>query len=248
MHDDIQDMTRRELKQLARERLRQPEIRRPLMVAAVLPILITAVVMTIILNIPTSGLDFQSMSDAAILEASVSESRQTMMQSLMQQLLTIFFTTGLSLTALDVIRRSEIKLTPTGIWLRLFNSRYFWSVLLTALLTRVAVGVGMALFVIPGILLTYGLSMVYFVLYDKKETGARVDLFGVLATSYRITRGYKFDLFVLELSFFGWYLVGVLTLGLGFIWIYPYVQLTNAAYYEQLRLRYEATHDEQVAS
>lgn len=241
MDQDIKNMSRQELKALAKQRLRQPEIARPLMIAAALPLLIFALIGVYVVAFdPGSTIaNITSMSDTAIMQASMEESRRSMLESAMTTLSTIFFTTGLALSALDVIRRPDTKITAPGTWLRLFNGRYFWAVLATAILTRVAISIGTMLLIIPGIMLTYGLSMVYFVLYDKKESGAqRLDLFNLLADTYRLTRGHKFDIFVLGLSFFGWYIVGFITMGIGLIWIYPYVQLTTAAYYEQLRQQY----------
>ncbi len=46
--------------------------------------------------------------------------------------------------------------------------------------------------------------------------------------------GHKWELFVLRLSFLGWDILGVLTAGIGFIWITPYKQMTYMNYYVSL--------------
>ena len=46
------------------------------------------------------------------------------------------------------------------------------------------------------------------------------------------------------LSFFGWLLLCVLTLGIGLLWLAPYMQMTLTKYYEQLRVEYEGVADE----
>ena len=52
-----------------------------------------------------------------------------------------------------------------------------------------------------------------------------------------MTYGHKMELFVLGLSFIGWELLGVLTLGIGYIWIIPYMQATFTNAYKSLKPR-----------
>ena len=158
----------------------------------------------------------------------------------------LYFMTGVSFGALDLIRNRDHEFTASSMILRCFNSRYFWSVLLVAILSKVAITIGIMLLIVPGILLTYGLRFIMLVLYDARERGERTDLFYVLAQSYRITRGYKFDLFVLDLSFIGWSLLVGITAGIANLWVEPYIQLTTAAFYEQLRMRYDEAHPTEV--
>lgn len=47
--------------------------------------------------------------------------------------------------------------------------------------------------------------------------------------------GHKAEYFVLQLSFIGWYLLAVITLGIASFWVNPYVKITNANYYLQLK-------------
>ena len=50
--------------------------------------------------------------------------------------------------------------------------------------------------------------------------------------------GRRFDLFYLHLSFIGWWLLSILTLGIGFFWLVPYVQTAQAAFYDDVRQDY----------
>ena len=50
-----------------------------------------------------------------------------------------------------------------------------------------------------------------------------------------MTNGYKMDLFVLSLSFIGWALLGVITFGIAFIWVIPYINATYANAYNSLK-------------
>ena len=53
--------------------------------------------------------------------------------------------------------------------------------------------------------------------------------------SKEMTKGHKWDLFVLDLSFIGWYLVGLLCLGIGTYWVVPYHQMAKANFYLELK-------------
>ncbi|WDF82525.1 DUF975 family protein [Lacticaseibacillus pabuli] len=239
--DDIKYMDRAQLKALARERLHNPAIARVLRLSSIVIILIAILFGTYIYLLPSGKLS-SSNDTMTIARELVSSRQQSQMWSMLSDFASMFFIAGFNFTALDVIRNKDAEISISHTLLRVFNGRYFWLVLGTQILVNLATSIGFMLLIIPGVLLSFGLMLTTFVLYDTRERQPRVDLFKVLADAYRITRGHKFDLFVLGLSFFWWDLLGVITAGIGFIWIYPYIQLTTAAYYEQLRLRYEDEH------
>ena len=51
--------------------------------------------------------------------------------------------------------------------------------------------------------------------------------------------GYRMRLFKLQLSFLGWIFLSVLTLGIGMIWLMPYMMTTMAAFYQDVKNEYE---------
>ncbi len=75
------------------------------------------------------------------------------------------------------------------------------------------------LFIIPGIIAAYRYRFAFFVLMDSPNLTARQ----VLKVSAELTKGFKWDLFVLDLSFIGLELLCVLTLGVLNLWVMPYV-------------------------
>ena len=83
------------------------------------------------------------------------------------------------------------------------------------------------LFVIPGIIKSYGYAMCFFIKVDHPE----YDWKQCLTASETMMRGHKMDLFVLELSFIGWMFVGALACGVGTLWVAPYMQCTFANFY-----------------
>lgn len=83
------------------------------------------------------------------------------------------------------------------------------------------------LFIIPGIVKGFAYSMAPYILADHPDMTARE----ALRASKIMTDGHKGELFVLSLSFIGWFLLIPLTLGLIMIWLVPYAQATYANYY-----------------
>ncbi|MCR5698609.1 MAG: DUF975 family protein [Treponemataceae bacterium] len=76
---------------------------------------------------------------------------------------------------------------------------------------------------IPGIIKAYAYSQAFFILAEYPEVSVKQ----ALKISQKITKGYKGDLFVMDLSFIGWSLLAVATAGIGFIWLVPYIQTTK---------------------
>ena len=48
-------------------------------------------------------------------------------------------------------------------------------------------------------------------------------------------QGHKMDLFVLSLSFIGWMILGVFTFGILYIWLVPYMSVTLANFYNDIK-------------
>lgn len=84
------------------------------------------------------------------------------------------------------------------------------------------------LFVIPGIIAAYRYR---FALYNIIEC-PQLTASEAIALSCRQTEGWKMELFILDWSFFGWYLLEIFTGGIAGIWVRPYVMLTELGYYE----------------
>jgi uncharacterized membrane protein len=87
------------------------------------------------------------------------------------------------------------------------------------------------LFIIPGIIKGISYSMAFYILYDNPDMKSRQ----ALQESIRIMKGNKGKFFGLCLSFTGWMLLGVVSLGIGFFWIFPYISMTLAHFYENIK-------------
>lgn len=88
------------------------------------------------------------------------------------------------------------------------------------------------LFVIPGIIKSYEYRMIPYILSENPEISRE----RVFEISKKMMMGNKWNTFVLDLSFLGWEILSVITIGiLGVFYVNPYVQSTNAELYAYLR-------------
>lgn len=112
----------------------------------------------------------------------------------------------------------------------------FGDVCITGILKWLFTGLWSLLFVIPGIVKSYSYAMTMYIMQDHPELSGN----DAITKSRQMMDGHKFDLFILDLSFIGWYLLGALTFGILIIfYVEPYRQVTRTNFYEQLRMDYE---------
>ena len=86
------------------------------------------------------------------------------------------------------------------------------------------------LFIIPGFVKQYSYAMTPYIMADHPELTANE----AITASRQLMDGHKGELFWLHLTFFGWMLLNVLTLGIGSLWLNPYMNAAEAAFYRQL--------------
>ena len=87
------------------------------------------------------------------------------------------------------------------------------------------------LLVIPGIVASFSYSMAHFIMVENPNMTASE----ALKASKELMDGHKWDLFCLNLSFIGWILLCILTLGIGYLWLEPYMNAAHAAFYRSIR-------------
>ncbi|MFA5523399.1 MAG: DUF975 family protein [Tissierellales bacterium] len=114
-----------------------------------------------------------------------------------------------------------------------FEGQNYNGIVPTMLLRGVFTFLWLLLLIIPGIVKSYAYSLVPYILGDNPNIGAK----RAIELSNDMTEGHKFDMFVLGLSFIGWYLLGALALGVGVIFVLPYYNATHAELYLVLRQR-----------
>lgn len=107
----------------------------------------------------------------------------------------------------------------------------FLNLFLISLAVAILTAVGFVLLIVPGVIVVLMFAMVNYIAADNKD----IDVKGALMASKEMMDGYKVDFLVFILSFLGWIIVGVLTLGIGLIWVIPYISYSGALYYEELK-------------
>ena len=103
-----------------------------------------------------------------------------------------------------------------AVWLRLRMSIFIflWTLLL----------------IIPGIIKSYSYSMAGFIMSENPEMSAKE----AMEVSMGMMKGNKWRLFCLQLSFIGWGILCIFTLGIGFLWLSPYMNAATAAFYDEV--------------
>lgn len=101
----------------------------------------------------------------------------------------------------------------------------------------------MLLLIIPGIIAAISYSMTFYIIADEES----MDAMEAIDKSKAMMDGYKWKYFCLGLRFLGWALLCVLTFGIGFLWLMPYMQVTNAKFYEDVKANYLSQQSAPVA-
>lgn len=108
---------------------------------------------------------------------------------------------------------------------------HFGSALCMNLIRTILVTLGTICFFIPGLVLSYGLSMAGFIMAEDPDCGA-VD---ALKRSWQLMNEHKMDLLILDMTFFGWMLLSAITLGIGLLFVNPYSEAARASFYRELK-------------
>ena len=110
------------------------------------------------------------------------------------------------------------------------NLGLFGKTLGVYLLMNLFIFLWLLLLIVPGIVAAYSYRMVFYILIDNPEIG----VMEALRKSKEMMQGYKTKLLCLDLSFIGWGLLCILTFGVGFLWLYPYILTSQTIFYEEL--------------
>ena len=122
-------------------------------------------------------------------------------------------------------------------------TEYLGTKLLSMLLMQIFISLWSILLFIPGIVKSYSYSMTPYILLDKPELSATE----AITDSRMMMRGHKWQLFLLDLSFIGWILLSLLTFGILFIYVIPYMEAARAEFYRTLKGENEPKVAEDVA-
>ena len=132
---------------------------------------------------------------------------------------------GMAIANLRLIRRQGVEISNA------FDGfKNFVSAFLLYLLNSIFTALWTLLFIIPGIIKAYSYSMGVYILADNPSMDAN----SARKKSMEIMHGNKWRLFCLDISFIGWYLLCILTLGILTLWVSPYHEAARAEFYQHL--------------
>lgn len=112
-----------------------------------------------------------------------------------------------------------------------FGCGNYQNVVVAMFLRNLYIWLWSLLLVIPGIVKGYAYQLTPYILAENPNIPAQ----RAIALSCEMTRGHKMDMFILDLSFLGWYFLGALCFGFGVLFVTPYDLSTKAELYVALR-------------
>lgn len=104
-------------------------------------------------------------------------------------------------------------------------------IFVTKLLQGIYTALWSLLLVVPGIIKYYSYAMTDYILKEEPEMKNNA----AIEKSMAMMENNKMKLFLLDLSFIGWALLCIVTFGIGFLFLQPYMQVSHAAFYEDLK-------------
>jgi uncharacterized membrane protein len=137
---------------------------------------------------------------------------------------------GLAAITLGMVRDCEKPNFQYLIWG--FKKEQWLRSFLIGLLSGLLTALWSILFVIPGIVKTYAYSAAYYVALD--DDSKKMSAMDCLRQSEKLMKGHKWQLFMLDLSFIGWYFLGAMAFGVGTLFVIPYHQTARAAFYDKI--------------
>lgn len=134
-------------------------------------------------------------------------------------------TVGLSIFALSFSRKQDAKFE------QIFKGfRKFPVALCAYLLFNVFILLWTLLLIIPGIIASLSYSQTFYIIAENDSIGP----LQAIRKSKQIMHGHKWKYFCLQLRFIGWALLCILTFGIGFLWLMPYMTVSFARFYDDI--------------
>ncbi len=135
------------------------------------------------------------------------------------------FAVGIAIFALALSRSQDPKLS------QVFQGfQKFWVALGAYLLQLIFVLLWSILLIVPGIIAAISYSQTYYIIAEDDSIGP----LQAITKSKRMMMGNKWKYFCLSFRFIGWELLCILSLGIGFLWLAPYMLVSFAKFYDDI--------------
>ena len=132
---------------------------------------------------------------------------------------------GIALYCLEIYKGKEVN------WLMIFSRFNGFKPVIFMLIYSIIVFLGLILLVVPGIILGLMYSQVFFILADDPDVGV-IEAFNM---SSRMMKNNMWQLFMLNLEAILYFIAGVFTLFIWWIWLIPRYSVAYAGFYEALK-------------
>ena len=146
--------------------------------------------------------------------------------SLVSTLVTGFLSMGFTAYTLRVINRQQAGINDLFAY-----ARYCLKIWGLSIVMGFFVFAWSLLLWVPGIIAMYRYSQAVYIFAENPDKG----IMECINESKAMMYGHKMDKFVLDLSFILWYLLAGVTCGIAGLYVTPYVEITNAAFYNSLK-------------
>jgi uncharacterized membrane protein len=144
------------------------------------------------------------------------------------------FSLGLAMMFLKISRGEKVELA------NIFDGfKQFGNSIGAYILILLIVLAGFICLIVPGFIAIIALSQTYRIMADNPSMSCT----DAMQRSHELMKGHRMEFFLMNLSFIGWAFLCLLTVGLGFFILAPYIATTNAVYYNYL-ISYKGQIDE----
>lgn len=140
---------------------------------------------------------------------------------------------------LMIVNNEKIKLN--AIFKPVSKARYFIEYAICGVETYLFTLLWALLLIVPGVMAHYKFSYSRYVLATKEDITAGE----AIEISKKYTIGNRGILFNLDLSFLGWFIIGIVTCGLGLIFAVGYHEVVSAMYFKEISKTVDAETNEE---
>ena len=136
---------------------------------------------------------------------------------------------GLAVFCLNIFNKGEGEFTT------IFNQFNSFKPVFFIIILSIAILLGFILLIIPGIIIALMYSQVFFILADDPDIGV-IEAFNL---SEKMMRNHKWQLFMLNLEAFLFFIAGIFTLFIWWVWLLPRYSIAYAGFYEELKKEFK---------
>jgi len=136
------------------------------------------------------------------------------------------FMFGIATFSLAIARKGSAKLEMI-----FYGFKHYGKTLGLYLLIALFTLLWTLLLIVPGIIAAISYGLAFYLMVDDPNIG----VMEAINKSKKMMYGYKCKYFCLCLRFIGWILLCILTLGIGFFWLAPYMNVSFAKFYDDVK-------------